>query len=48
MKKKCLGNKGRASIVKYREISFEGDGLVRIQWDSPRVMVLWKLLSTCG
>ena len=35
----------------YSEIwgdAFQGDGLVRIQWDSPCVMVLWKLSSTCG
>ena len=48
MKKKWVGNKGRVSIVKYGETSFEGDGLVTMQWDSPRVMVLGKLSITCG
>ena len=45
---KWVGNKGRVSIIKYGEMPFEGDGLVRIQWGSPCVMVLWKLWSTCG
>ena len=41
MKKKWVRNKGKVSIVKYGETMFEGDGLVRIQWESPCVMVLW-------
>ena len=34
--------------MKYGEPSFEGDGLVKIEWDSPCMMVIWKLLNTCG
>ena len=47
---KWVGNKARVSIVKYGETPFDegGEGLVRIQWDSPCVMVLWKLSSRCG
>ena len=47
MKKKCVDNKGRVSIMKYGKTSFEGDGFVTMQWDSPRVMVLGKLSITC-
>ena len=45
---KWVGNKARVSIVKYGETPFDergGEGLVRIQWDSPCVMVLWKDLG---
>ena len=40
--------KGRGSIVKCGETLFEGEVLVKITWDSPCMMVLWKLLNTCG
>ena len=46
---KWVGNKARVSIVKYGETPFDegggGEGLVRLQWDSPCVMVLWKDLG---
>ena len=40
--------KGRGSIVKCGETLFEGEVLVKITRDSPCMMVLWKLLNTCG
>ena len=40
--------KGRGSIVKCGETPFEEEVLVKITWVSPCMMVLWKLLNTCG
>ena len=34
--------------MKCREMPFEGKGLVKIYRDSPCMLVLWKLLNTCG
>ena len=33
-------------MVKCEETPFEGEGLVKIQLDSPCMMVLWKLIYT--
>ena len=34
--------------MKRGETPLEGEGLVRIEFDCPCVMVLWKLSNICG
>ena len=38
----------RGSMVKYREMSFRWEGLVKILWGSPCIRVVWKLLNSFG
>ena len=35
-------------MVKCREMLFRLEGLVKILWDSPCMMLIWKLLNTFG
>ena len=49
MKKNGETTEERGSIVKCGEtLSERGEVPVKIQWDPPCMMVLWKLLNTFG
>ena len=49
--KKWVATEGKGSRVKYRETSFEGEGFVKIPWDSPCMTVVkmeWKTKQKRG